>query len=90
MSKNHIIIFVSFLSCLLLFWVEQILIVDYFIKTGTKIVLFVGIPLLYFFIIRSSIKKSLFNLRSTNKRDLKISLGLVYLPFQLYLLHIGF
>jgi uncharacterized protein len=83
LSKNHIIIFVSLLSCGLLFWVEQILLVDYYIKTGTKIVLFVGIPLLYFLLIRSSIKDRLFNLRSIHKRDLMLSLGFGLLAFSI-------
>ncbi|MDF2855150.1 MAG: hypothetical protein K0Q87_1001 [Neobacillus sp.] len=80
------IIGVSLISCLFLYGVEQILMVNYFIKTGTKIVLFVGIPVLYFFILRRSIIKGLFNFASTNKRDLKISVAFGLLAFSIIFL----
>ncbi|WP_342430924.1 CPBP family intramembrane glutamic endopeptidase [Neobacillus sp. FSL H8-0543] len=83
MNKSLIIISISFISCLVLYGVEQILMADYFIKTGTKIVLFVGIPLLYFFILRRSIKENLFNFALTNKKDLKLSIGFGLLAFSI-------
>ncbi|QUH26509.1 CPBP family intramembrane glutamic endopeptidase [Serpentinicella alkaliphila] len=74
---NKKIIYISSLvACIVLFYVEQALVVNYLIKTLVKIFLFTLIPYLYIrFIDKKSIKESI----NLNRLDISnIRLGLVF------------
>lgn len=74
--KNKYIIMTSLIACVLLYFVEQVIEVDYFIKTFVKLVLFIGVPYFYIkHIKKQSISKAL-NLRKMKKKD--IMLGIIF------------
>ena len=74
--NKRIIYISSLVACIVLFYVEQALVVNYLIKTLVKILLFTLIPYLYIrFIEKKSIKESI-NLNSLDIGNIK--LGLVF------------
>jgi len=74
--KKKFIIISSLVACITLFYVEQLLAVNYFVKTLVKIVLFTVLPYIYIrYIEKTSVRESL-NLKRLHRRDLKI--GVVF------------
>ena len=71
MRKNYVIIS-SLLACVLLYYIEQVLQTNYFIKTGSKLLLFIIIPYIYIrFIKKISIKEAV-NFNKIDKHHLKL------------------
>ena len=70
--KEKYIIPASLFSCILLYFIEQVLGVNYAVKTISKIMLFTAIPYLYF-IKKSSLKK-LINYKKIDSHHLKMGL----------------
>lgn len=59
MKKNYVIIS-SLIACVLLYYIEQILQTNYFVKTVSKLLLFVVIPIIYIkFLKKVSLKEAL-------------------------------
>ena len=75
MEKRYIILS-SLLGCGLLYFIEQVAMVDYLVKTLSKVVLFTLIPFIYIkYVKKTTIRKAL-NLRNIDKRNWK--LGFVF------------
>lgn len=74
MKQHHItqVIILTILSCLALFYVEQILEVSYIMKTLAKVVLFLLVPVVF---IKVVLKEKLFDALRLNQIDVK---GLQY------------
>ncbi|MCR1898589.1 CPBP family intramembrane metalloprotease [Irregularibacter muris] len=80
MEKTYIFV-TSLIACILLYLVEQVLVVDYITKTIAKLILFMVIPYVYLkFVKKSQIKASL-NFRKREKFPLKSGLVLGILSF---------
>lgn len=75
MEKRYIIIS-SLLACMVLFFVEQVIMVDYLVKTLSKVVLFSVVPLFYIKHIKKASMTEVLNLRKIDKNNLK--LGVVF------------
>lgn len=87
MEKKFIIIS-SAIACSLLYYIEQVLLVNYAVKTGLKIILFLAIPIIYIkFIKKESIKESL-NLKKIHKTHLK--LGFIFGMISFFIILITF
>ncbi|WP_352420188.1 type II CAAX endopeptidase family protein [Proteiniborus sp.] len=71
-SKNYIIIS-SIVACIMLYFIEQVFVMSYFIKTLCKILFFTILPYIYIRLIR---KSYLSNRIKINKKDLYIGTGL--------------
>lgn len=80
MNKKYIII-TSLIACVLLYFVEQILMVNYVIKTAVKILLFILIPCIYFSFIKKSKIKRVMNLRKLHIKHLKLGILFGMLSF---------
>lgn len=87
MEKKYIFIS-SIVACTFLYFIEQVVMADYLVKTLSKIVVFTAIPLIYIkYIKREGILKAL-NIRSIEKKDLKLGLGFGLASF--FILFLGF
>lgn len=71
MRKNYVIIS-SLIACVLLYYIEQVLQTDYFIKTGSKILLFLVIPYIYIRFIKKVSFKEAVNFSKIDKKHLKL------------------
>ncbi len=71
-SKNYIIIS-SIIACIMLYFIEQVLVMSYLVKTLCKIILFTALPYIYISLIR---KSSVSNRIRINKKDLYLGIGL--------------
>lgn len=72
--KQKYIIISSLISCIGLYFIEQVLGANYALKTISKLILFIIIPYIYIkFIDASNIKTSL-NLRNLDKKRLKLGI----------------
>ncbi len=76
-NRNYIIA-TSILACIMLYFIEQVLVLSYFVKTLSKIAFFIAIPYVYSFIIN---KPSASNRIKLNKKELYIGTGLGILCF---------
>jgi uncharacterized protein len=73
MDKKFIF-FSSIIACLFLYFIEQVILVNYAVKTGAKILLFILIPLIYIrYIKKISLKESL-NFKRTDKGHMKLGI----------------
>ncbi len=73
-EKNRsFIIISSIIACILLYTIEQVLVMSYLVKTLCKIILFTALPYIYICSIR---KSSVSNRITINKKDLYLGIGL--------------
>lgn len=80
MKKNFILIS-SIIICILLFIVEQYFGVNYYIKTFSKIIMFIIIPVIYYKKIKNITFRKALNINKLSKKDLKIGIILGFLCF---------
>ena len=73
MDKKYIII-TSLIACVLLYFVEQILMVNYTVKTLVKILLFILIPYIYFSFIKKTKVKRAMNLKKLDIKQVKLGI----------------
>lgn len=84
--KRRYIILSSLIACILLYFVEQVLIVSYVIKTSIKIMFFILIPYIYMkFIKKESPSKSI-NHKNIDKHHLKMGFLFGILSFFIILI----
>lgn len=78
-NKNRkFIIISSIIACIMLYFIEQVLVMSYLVKTLSKIILFISIPYFYaYFINKMPISKRI----NTNKKELYIGAILGFLCF---------
>lgn len=70
MKKNILIISIVAISCLIMGYVDAVIQPDYFIKSAIKIILFLSLPFIFFYLFKDNSIKKLF---STSKKSLKIA-----------------
>lgn len=72
--EKKFIILSSLIACTILYYIEQIIMADYLIKTISKVVLFTLIPYIYIkFIKKTNSKKVSFRIiKKTDRKDLKM------------------
>jgi membrane protease YdiL (CAAX protease family) len=73
MNKKYIIIS-SLVACIILYFIEQVLGVNYAVKTLSKVVLFMLLPYIYIKLIKKSTLKEELNFRKLNVKHLKLGL----------------
>lgn len=73
MNRFYIIIS-SLLACILLYFVEQVIAVDYIVKTLLKIVLFISIPYFYIKFLKKSTLREFLNYRKIDGKHLRMGL----------------
>jgi membrane protease YdiL (CAAX protease family) len=71
MRKKYVV-FSSLISCILLYYIEQVLQTNYFIKTGSKLLLFILVPLIYIKFIKKVTFKEALNFNKIDKQHLKL------------------
>src|SRR5690554_975 len=76
-SKNFIII-ASVIACILLYFIEQVLVMSYFVKTLCKLLFFTILPIIYMRFINELRTSGRIKI---NKKDLYIGVGLGILCF---------
>lgn len=88
MKKIHIIHIglMAIISCSTLFIIEQILDVNYFIKTGSKAIFFLLIPILYIRCILKITVRQSFNIERVGWRSLRLGVLLGGLAFTIILI----
>ena len=85
MDKKYILIS-SLLACIILYYIEQVIAVNYGFKTLAKILLFTLIPYIYIrYIKRASVKDAL-NLKRLDKGNLKLGITFGIISFSILLL----
>lgn len=62
------------MACMLLYYIEQIMVADYIFKTIAKIIIFIMIPLIYIKLIKKTKVSKAINLRRLNIKDLKLGI----------------
>lgn len=72
--KEKYIFISSIIACTCLYIIEQILSVNYFVKTLSKLFMFIIIPIIYIKIIKKSDFKTEMNLRNIDRKNLKLGL----------------
>ena len=85
MGKRYIII-ASLLACVFMYFIEQVVMVDYVIKTLLKIIVFTSIPIIYFKLFKKSTIVEALNLNKLDKKQLKIGLILGLISFAVVLI----
>lgn len=85
MKKNFILIS-SIIICILLFIVEQYFGVNYYIKSFSKIIMFIIIPVIYYKKIESITFKKALNINKLSKKDLNIGIILGILCFTILII----
>lgn len=68
------IILSSLIAVILLYIIEQVLIVDYFVKTGSKLLLFTSIPILFIRLIKKEKLKKAINIEKVELSQIKLGL----------------
>lgn len=89
--RGKYVVISSLMACICLYIVEQYLGVSYVIKTLSKLLLFVGFPLIYNRFIKKSDLVSEASLRYANKKDIKlgvvfgiISFGIIFAAYFIF------
>ncbi|MET3698638.1 CAAX prenyl protease-like protein [Bacillus oleivorans] len=88
MTRNHIVqvCIIALCSCSILFVIEQVLDVNYFIKTASKAFFFLVIPIFYIkYILKLSVKES-FNIQKVRWKSLRLGLLFGSLAFGIILI----
>ncbi|MGB7604411.1 MAG: type II CAAX endopeptidase family protein [Lutisporaceae bacterium] len=80
MKKAYIVVF-SLAAVIILYLIEQILVVDYITKTITKLILFTAIPYIYLKLMKKSSIKDCLNLKRFKKSTFKLGLILGVVSF---------
>jgi membrane protease YdiL (CAAX protease family) len=70
--KQRYIFVSSLIACMLLYLVEQVLGVDYFVKTFSKVIIFTLVPYVYIKAVKKSSIVEELNLRMLNKKNFKL------------------
>ncbi|WP_202711087.1 CPBP family intramembrane glutamic endopeptidase [Sporosalibacterium faouarense] len=73
MKKNYIVL-ASLISCIILYFTEQVLETTYIIKTAIKIILFLGIPLYYIKNIENKTIKEALKFDKLDKKQFKMGI----------------
>lgn len=68
MNKKYFIIWVSIVACFLMFLIEQVFEVPYLVKTISKIILFISIPIYYIKRVEDNNLRDGFNLKVDKQR----------------------
>ena len=80
-KKYAYIIISSLIACILLYYVEQIVMANYVTKTLVKVVLFTMIPFCYFKLYKKSTFAKALHGKTLNKKELKIGFLLGFASF---------
>jgi uncharacterized protein len=72
--KKHFVLITSLIACSLLYYIEQHLMVDYFIKTSAKLILFMIVPFIYVKWIKKESLKEALRLTKMKKGQFKVGL----------------
>lgn len=82
MKRKHTYILVSsLLACVLMYYVEQVMKVNYLTKTLIKVVIFTIIPYTYIWLYKKSTLKIAVNYKNTDKKHLKVGAILGFASF---------
>jgi membrane protease YdiL (CAAX protease family) len=84
--KRRYIILSSLIACILLYFVEQVLIVSYVIKTSIKIMFFILIPYIYMKFIKKQSQSKALNYKNIDKNHLKMGFLFGILSFLIILI----
>ena len=84
--KKRYIILSSLIACIILYFVEQVLVVNYVVKTVVKVLFFILIPYIYMkFIKKQPLSKSI-NKKNIDKHHLKMGILFGALSFLIILI----
>lgn len=84
MEKKFIVVS-SAIACLLLYFIEQVISVNYFIKTLSKILLFTLIPLVYVKLVKKEPLSKSLNYKKIDKTHLKLGILFGFISFGIVL-----
>lgn len=84
MDKKYIIAS-SAITCLFLYFIEQVISVNYFIKTLSKILFFIIIPLIFIKLIKKESFKKALNYKKIDKNHLKLGIIFGFISFAIVL-----
>lgn len=84
--KNRYIIVSSLIACILLYFVEQVLVVSYLVKTVLKIMFFIIIPFIYMKFIKIQSPSNAEKYKNTDKYHLKMGFLFGSLSFLIILI----
>lgn len=84
-NRFKYIIITSLIACILLYYIEQVIKVDYLTKTVLKLLLFTITPYIYMIYNKKSNFKLAFNLKGFNKNQLKMGIILGVISFSIIL-----
>lgn len=85
MEKKYILLS-SLIACIILYFVEQVLVVSYVVKTVIKILFFILIPYIYIKIIKKQQVSKAINYRNIDKHHLKMGFLFGILSFLIILI----
>lgn len=85
-KKFKYLLIASLIACVLLYYVEQVIEVNYLAKTFVKIMLFIIIPYIYIRLYKKSTFESVFNFKKLDKKQLKIGIVLGIMSFSIILI----
>lgn len=85
-KKFKYVLITSLIACVLLYYVEQVIEVNYLAKTFIKIILFTIIPYIYVRLYKNSTFKSVFNLKKMDKEQLKLGIILGIMSFSIIMI----
>ena len=85
-QKKKYIILSSLIACMLLYFVEQVLVVSYVVKTIIKILFFIFIPYIYTKVIKKQHPSKAMNYKNIDKRHLKLGFLFGILSFLIILI----
>lgn len=85
-KKFKYVLITSFIACALLYYVEQVIKVNYLAKTFIKVILFTTIHYIYIKLYKKSTFKSIFNCKKIDKEQLKIGVILGIMSFLIILI----
>lgn len=71
MKKKYIVVS-SLIACIILYFVEQVLVVSYVVKTVIKIMFFIVIPYIYMKFMKKQSKSKALNYKNVDKHNLKM------------------
>ncbi|MFA9398384.1 MAG: CPBP family intramembrane glutamic endopeptidase [Clostridiaceae bacterium] len=78
--KRYIVL-TSLTVCIVLYYLEQVLVVSYFTKTFSKIILFIIVPYIYYKYLKKQSLKQALNLKKNEKKNFKYGLILGIVAF---------
>jgi membrane protease YdiL (CAAX protease family) len=84
--KKKYVVFSSLLACIILYFVEQVLVVNYVVKTAIKVLFFILIPYLYMKLIKKQPFSKSINYKNIEKHHLKLGFLFGILSFLIILI----